>query len=141
VVTLEFRSFVDRLMTRRDFDMAIVPLRSGHTDPMADMNILLSSGPMHLWNPAQAKPATTWEAEIDRLMQEQATATDRPRRKRAFDRVQEILAEHCPLVPLVSPHMLVAARRGIGNFRPSILPNAALWNAEELYWTAPDARR
>jgi len=141
VAPLEFRSFVDRVLTRRDFDLAVMPLRSGNADPVADMNILLSNGRMHLWNPNQTQPATEWEAEIDRLMRLQAAATEPAVRKRAFDRVQEIVAEQNPIVPLVSPHTLLAVRRGLGNFKPSVLPNAALWNAEEIYWASPSNKR
>jgi peptide/nickel transport system substrate-binding protein len=141
VSPLEFRSFVDRVMTKRDFDLAVMPLRSSAADPMSDMNILLSSGPMHLWNPAQKSPATQWEAEIDRLMRQQAATADPAARKRSFDRVQAIMAEQNPMIPLVSPHTLVASRKGLGNFRPSVLPNAALWNADELYWAAPPSPR
>ncbi len=141
VAPLEFRSFVDRVLTRRDFDLAVMPLRAGNADPIADMNVLLSNGRMHLWNPAQPQPATPWEAEIDRLMRLQAAATDPAARKRAFDRVQEIVAQQSPIIPLVSPHTLLAVRRGLGNFKPSVLPNAALWNAEEIYWASPQARQ
>ena len=35
------------------------------------MNVWLSSGSNHLWRLGQQKPATAWEAEIDRLMESQ----------------------------------------------------------------------
>lgn len=137
VVPLEFRSLVDRVVNRRDFEMAIMSLRAGDLDPIADMNILMSSGQSHLWNPRQSSPATPWEAEIDRLMKQQSATLDFSVRKRAFDRVQAILAEQVPWIPLVSPHTLLAVRRDLGGLRPSLSGHPALWNAEELYWQPP----
>ena len=51
-----------------------------------------------------------------------------------FDRVQRILWEQMPMVCLASPNVLVAARKGVGNLKPAVLGNPALWNIEELYW-------
>jgi hypothetical protein len=48
--------------------------------------------------------------------------------------VQELVAQHLPMVFLVSPNVLVGADRGLGNFRPVILDPQALWNVEELFW-------
>jgi peptide/nickel transport system substrate-binding protein len=141
VAPLEFRSFVDRVMKQRDFDLAVMPLRSSNADPMADMNVLMSSGSLHLWNLGPGAQRTAWEQEIDRLMQAQAEKTDTATRKKLFDRVQEILAEQTPLTPLVSPHTIVAVRKGLANFQPSVLSNAALWNAEEIFWTESVASR
>ena len=41
-------------------------------------------------------------------------------RKRMFDRVQEILVEYLPLVPLVSPDVLAGAKKDLANFRPAL---------------------
>ena len=42
--------------------------------------------------------------------------------------------ENLPLIPLVSPNILVGARKDLGNFRPALLDHYTLWNVEELYW-------
>jgi len=56
--------------------------------------------------------------------------------------VQEILMENLPLIPLVTPDILVGARQNLGNFRPAQLDHYTLWNIEELYWRpAAGARR
>jgi hypothetical protein len=59
-------------------------------------------------------------------------------RKRLFDRVQELVVQNLPVIPLVSPSVLVGAKRDLGNFRPALLDNSVLWNIEELYWRVPD---
>jgi hypothetical protein len=56
-----------------------------------------------------------------------------------FDRVQELLMENLPLIPLVSPHILTGAKKGLENFRPALLEHYALWNIEELCWRGPAA--
>jgi hypothetical protein len=50
------------------------------------------------------------------------------------------VAEHLPIVTLVSPNLLVGAREGLGNFRPATLDHYVLWNVDELYWEASAAR-
>src|SRR6202158_1609663 len=71
VVPLEFRSLLDRVTQTKEYDACVMGLVSFDTDPTADLGVWLSSGGTHLWNPAQAHPATAWEAEIDKLMEQQ----------------------------------------------------------------------
>lgn len=138
VVPLEFRALVDRVMNRKDYDTAVMALRPGDSDPVADMNVLLSTGRTHLWNLSgssggESAPAA-WEKEVDHLMYQQLGTRDMAKRKSLFDRVQRVLREHMPAVWLASPNVLVAARKGIGNLKPAVLGHPALWNIEELYW-------
>ena len=132
VVPLEFRSMVDRLLNTFDYEAAIMGLVSGDADPTADMNVWLSSGETHLWD-LRGKPATPWESEMDRLMEQQETTLDYAQRKRMYDRVQEIVADDLPVICLVSPNILVGSKDRVGNFRPAILNPYALWNVEQLY--------
>lgn len=134
VVSLEFRSLVDRVLRTHEYDACIFALSETDADPNVDLQVWLSSGSLHLWKPDQKQPATAWEAEIDGLMGKQLMATRYEDRKRLFDRVQELAMENLPLIPLVSPHVLVGARKLLGNFRPGLLEPYTLSNAEELYW-------
>jgi len=136
VVPLEFRSLLDRILKSYDYEACMLSIAGGDADPNGNINVLLSSGGSHLWHPAQEHPATPWEAEIDRLMEQQLTAATYADRKRLYDRVQQLMAENLPLVCLVSPNILVGAREGLGNFKPANLEDYALWNIEELYWRA-----
>ena len=88
----------------------------------------------------QATPATPWEREIDQLMDQQFQTLDPARRKALFDRVQAIAHEHVAMVPLVTPHLLVAAAPELGNLRPAALDHPTLWNVEELFWTTARTR-
>jgi peptide/nickel transport system substrate-binding protein len=143
VVTLELRAFLDRVLTTGDYDAGVLSLGGGDADPNAELTVWLSTGSMHLWHPGQSQPATPWEAEIDSLMRQQLTVLDFSERKRLFDRVQQLVFEHVPIIPLVSPNVLVGARKGLGNFRPTVLDPHTLWNVEQLFWRErrPGGRR
>lgn len=133
VAPLEFRSVLDRVMRTRQFDTVLLGLGGGDADPNPEMNVWLSSGGMHVWNPNQKQPATAWEAEMDALMRRQMVAMRAGERKTLYDRVQQIAAEQMPMIFLASPDVVVAQRGNVGNFRPAVLHHFTLWNAAELY--------
>jgi len=133
VVPIDFRAMVDRLLKTYDYEAAIMGLANGDADPNPQMNVWLSSGSTHLWHPNQEKPATVWEAELDRLMEEQLVTLNYAKRKRLYDRVQEILAEQSPVICLASPNILIGAKNRVADFHPAILDPYALWNIEQLY--------
>jgi peptide/nickel transport system substrate-binding protein len=133
VVPLEFRSLLDRVTQTKDYDACVLGLASFDADPNSDINVWLSSGGTHLWNPSQEHPATAWEAEIDKLMQQQLVARSFEERKKSFDRVQQLLDENQPFIFLATPDILVGAKNSVGNFRPATLEPYALWNVESLY--------
>ena len=134
VVSLEFRSVLDRVMQSHDYEAAVMGLGTGDVDPNAQLNVWLSSGDDHLWDLGAAHPATPWEAEIDRLMKQQVSTLKFKDRKHLYDRVQEIEAEDLPLICLVSPNVLVGAKSKLTNFKPVVLDPHTLWNADEMYF-------
>ncbi len=133
VVPLEFRSLLDRVTQSKEYDACVMGIASYDADPNSDINVWLSSGGTHLWNPSQARPATQWEAEIDRLIEDQMSAHTFDQRKKLYDRAQEILAEYQPMIFLASPDILAGAKNSLGNFRPAALEPYVLWNVEQLY--------
>jgi peptide/nickel transport system substrate-binding protein len=134
VVPLEFRSLIDRVTQTKEYEACVLGLVSFDADPTADLNFWLSSGGTHLWNPSQGHPATAWEGEIDKLMEQQLAAPSYEQRKKSFDRAQEMLADNQPVVFLASPDILVGAKSSIGNFHPTVLEPYVLWNVEQLYF-------
>jgi peptide/nickel transport system substrate-binding protein len=133
VVPLEFRSFVDRVTQTKEYDACILGIVSGDADPNADNNVWLSRGGLHVWSPSQAHPATPWEAEIDRLFNDQMYARTFEQRKNLYDRAQEILWDYQPMIFLASPDILTGARKTVGNFHPAVLEPYVLWNVEQIY--------
>ncbi|MGC1482819.1 MAG: ABC transporter substrate-binding protein [Candidatus Acidiferrum sp.] len=134
VVPLEFRSLVDRITQTKEYDACLLGLASYDTDPNSDLNVWLSSGGTHLWNPSQSHPATAWEAEIDRLMEQQLSTPGYEQRKKLYDRVQEILAENQPMIFLASPDVLVGAKNTLANIHPAVLEPYLLWNVEQFFF-------
>jgi peptide/nickel transport system substrate-binding protein len=133
VVPLESRSLLDRVTETKQYDACVLGAASYDADPNSDINVWLSSGNLHLWNPSQLHPATPWEAEIDRLIDEQMYARTFEQRKKLYDRAQELLWEYQPMIFLASPDILTGAKKSVGNFRPAVLEPYVLWNVEQLY--------
>src|SRR6202007_2022997 len=82
VVSLEFGTVVSHLTKSHDYEACVMGLVSGDADPTPEMNVWGSSGETHLWHPKESRPATTWEADIDGLMQRQLISLDYAKRKR-----------------------------------------------------------
>jgi len=132
VVTLDFPSLIARMTQTFDYEAILLGLTNVGLDPNDQMNVWLSSSENHQWNPQEKTPETTWEAEIDRLMQTQASAADAKKRKEAFDRVQEIVVEQAPFIYLVNRNALSAVGARVGGASPVILSPQTYWNAERL---------
>jgi peptide/nickel transport system substrate-binding protein len=140
VVPLEFRSVVDRIFQSHDYEAAVLGLGGGDVDPNSQMNVWLSSGNDHVWDIGEKHPATSWEAEIDQLMEQQLSTPKPQARKLLYDRVQEIIAENLPVISLVSPNVLVGAKDQLANFKPAALDPHTLWNSPELFLWGTAAR-
>ncbi len=132
VVTLDFPSLIERMTQSFDYEAIILGLTNVDLDPNGEMNVWLSSSENHQWNPSQKTPETAWEAEIDRLMRAQASSTDPLKRKAAFDRVQEIVAEQQPFIFLINKNALSAVSSKVHGAAPVILSPQTFWNAERL---------
>jgi peptide/nickel transport system substrate-binding protein len=132
VVTLDFPSLIERMTQTFDYEAILLGLTNVGLDPNEEMNVWLSSAENHQWNPQQKTPETAWEAEIDRLMREQASATDPAKRKRAFDRVQEIVVEQAPFIFLINKNSLSAISSTVHGAAPVVLSPQTFWNAERL---------
>jgi peptide/nickel transport system substrate-binding protein len=130
---MEFNALVSKLLQTFDFEAGLMGLGGGDSDPGGEMNVWRSDGSLHLWHGGQQVPSTEWERRIDLLMKQQMNTTQRIVRKKAYDEVQQIVADQLPIIPLVSRDVLVAVRTRVGNMRPVVMAPYALWNSEELY--------
>jgi peptide/nickel transport system substrate-binding protein len=133
LVTLDFPSLVERIGKTSRYEACLLGLNNVDVDPDGQMNLWLSSSSNHAWNPKQAKPATPWEAEIDRLMRAQASTADGQKRKALFDRVQEIVGEQAPVIYLLNRNALVGIAPTVRNVQPSALHPRLVWNIDEIY--------
>ncbi len=139
LVTLDFPSLIERMTRTYDYEACLLGLVNTDLDPNGQMNVWLSSAENHQWNPKQAKPATVWEAELDRLMRAQSSATSDKKRKSDFDRVQQIVAEQQPFIYLVNKDAMSAISPAVMGSSPSVLDPHTFWNAELLRLGADSA--
>ena len=90
-------------------------------DPNGGANYLRSSGPLHLWNPNQPKPATPWEAEIDKLLEQGAAEMDIQKRVPHYWRIQEIMHDQLPVIQTVRQIRYAAYKNTLTNYQPTPL--------------------
>lgn len=136
MVTLDFPSLIERMTRTFDYEACLLGFVNTDLDPNGEMTVWLSSGENHQWNPSQKSPATPWEAELDRLMHQQATALTEKDRKRAFDQAQQIIYEQQPFIYLVNRDVLTAFSPAVVGAAPTVLNPPTFWNAEVLQLAA-----
>jgi len=141
IVTLDFPSLIERISKSFQYEACILGMVNIDLDPNGQMNVWLSSSSNHQWNPNQKSPETKWEAEIDRLMKQQATTVDPNRRKPMFDRVQQLVWDEAPFLYLVNKNALMAVSHSVKNLSPSVLQPRVLWNAENLWLDSKETAR
>ncbi len=132
VVTLDFPSLIERITQSFNYEACVLGLLNTDLDPNGQMNVWLSSSDNHQWNPSQKSPETAWEAEIDRLMHEQASQVDPRKRKQAFDRVQEIVWQQEPFLYLINKNALAAVSPSLQNAEVVPLRPQTYWNIERM---------
>lgn len=137
VTPLDFPSLIERITRTFDYEMCLLSFSNVDLDPNGQMNIWLSSANAHAWNPEQKAPATAWEAEIDRLMWQQAAETSPGKRKAAFSRVQEIAARQAPMLFLVHRNILCAVSPSLRNISAAAVYPELVWNIARLYFEPP----
>jgi len=115
-----------------DYDSIYFGIQASSTDPSLNLDLWLSSGHNHFWNPGQRVPATEWEKRIDELMQEQSQARDLAQRKRAFADVQRILGEELPIIYFVAPRVTIATTPRVLGPTPVLQLPQLLWSADTL---------
>ncbi len=128
---MDFPSLIERITRNFQYEACLLG-QNAEPDPNAMLNVWRSAGSNHQWNPGQKKPETAWEAEIDRLMDEEAAALEPKKRKAAYDRVQEILAEQQPFIYLVHKNALVGISPRLINAHPAVLSPQTFWNVDTL---------
>ena len=116
---LEFVTLVKALDSSFDWDCVLIGFTGG-LEPNDGADFLRSSGNLHMWNPSQPKPATPWEAEIDRLMDQGTTVMDQHARAPYYWRIQEILHDRLPIIETVRQLDYIASRNTLESYDPTV---------------------
>ncbi|MFO8052438.1 MAG: ABC transporter substrate-binding protein [Candidatus Omnitrophota bacterium] len=130
-VPLAFNQIVAKMDSNYNWDAILIGLTGG-IEPHFGKNVWDSSGHLHMWYPKQNKPATAWEAEVDKIFNQAVQILDRNKRKPLYDRWQEIIADRLPLIYTVQSADIFAIRDKFGNLQPTSY-GGAFHNSEEIY--------
>jgi len=117
---LEFITLVKRIESSFDWDCMLMGFSGGGVEPNNGANFLRSSGNLHIWNPSEPKPATPWEAEIDRLLDEGTRVMDPHARAPYYWRIQQILHDQLPIIETVRQRRFAAYRNQLENYIPTV---------------------
>ena len=131
VAPLEVGALIDRI-ERGEYEAVFFRFLTTDLDPALNMDLWMSSGASHLWNPSQRTPATDWERQIDQLMARQVTTTDQAGRKALFDEAQRVFAEQLPVLQFAAPRIYLALSSRVENASPALLRPAILWDPDRL---------
>ena len=128
---IAFGDLVNRLIESHEWEAVVIGFTGG-PDPHGAIGLWHSSERLHLWNPKQMEPATTWEAEIDDLYIRASQELDHQERVRLYHRAQAIAAENVPVIYTTHSERLSAVRNVFGNTTPTLY---GLWDSRYLYRT------
>jgi peptide/nickel transport system substrate-binding protein len=129
---LEFNTLVSKLTSTFDWDAIILGLTGGGADPHFGNNVWTTSGRLHMWNPRQKIPATSWEKRIDEIFIEAVQELNEDKRKVLYDEFQMIVSDEVPLIYTVLESNIFAVRNKFGKLDPTNY-GGPFHNIEEIY--------
>jgi peptide/nickel transport system substrate-binding protein len=131
ITKLDFPSLIERLSSSFNYDACVLGTTNASPTPESTRNLWLSTSSDHTWNPSEKSPATAWEAELDHQLTVMDASDELATRKRAFDRIQQIIADQQPIIYLVYRDRLSGISHKVTGIQPSVLASP-WWNIEEL---------
>jgi peptide/nickel transport system substrate-binding protein len=132
VAPLEGNALAQRLATGQGYEAGYFDLGFTDIDHGLNQGYWLSSGESHVWHLGQKRPATDWERRIDELMARHTGVLDEAERKKAFDEVQKIFAEHLPVINFAAPRIFVPVSNRVTNLMPAVLRPQLLWSPDSI---------
>ena len=129
--TLEWAAFINEFVDKRKFDAVIL-----------GWNITQDPDQYDIWSSKKTGPKELnfvgfQNAEVDRLLEEGRRTFDLEKRKKAYSRIQEILAEEQPYVFLYYPDALPVVHKRIHGIEPA--PAGISYNF--IKWYVPKDRQ
>lgn len=133
---IEFNALVGKLSNTLDWEAVIIGLTGNPTEPNSGKNVWKSTGALHLFNQRTPNDKNTdllsWEKELDKLFEEGAMEMDFNKRKKIYDKYQEIVYDKLPFIYLYSNIRIYAIKDRFGNIAPTPL-GGMVHNIEEIY--------
>ncbi|MBF8258935.1 MAG: peptide ABC transporter substrate-binding lipoprotein [Actinobacteria bacterium] len=129
--TLEWAAFINEFVKKRKFDALILGWATGPEPDQFDIWSSTKTGPDELNHVGFAN------AEVDRLLEGGRRTFDMEKRKKAYFRIQEILAEEQPYVFLYAPEALPVFHKRVRGIEPA--PAGIGYNF--IKWYVPKAEQ
>ena len=135
---IAFNILLDKLSNTLDWECVYMGFTGG-VDPNNGANLWLPDGASHQFNqkpqpgqpPVEDREVADWEEKIGQLYIQGAREFDEAKRKAIYAETQRIAQEYLPLIYLVNPLDLLAARDRLEGIKFSAL-GGPLWNIYEL---------
>lgn len=124
---VEFNSLINKTMNSLDFDCIIIALTSNILEPNSGYNVWTPNGSLHLFNKRSPNDSNetnkpyAFEIELENLFKQGAIELDFNKRKQIYNKYQEIVAKHNPLIYLYAPFNISAIRKKVKNIYPTQL--------------------
>jgi len=131
LLPVEFNTLVSKLSVSKEWEAVIIGLTGG-IEPHGGKNVWMSNGQLHLWNLYPGNQITEWEKELNEIFEKGAKELNPEKRKRLYDRWQEIVAEKLPVIYTVNPIVMYAIKNKFGNIHPTVY-GGVFHNIEEIY--------
>lgn len=135
---IEFNSLVNKLSNSLDWEAIIIALTANPLEPHGGHNVWNHNGQLHLFNQRSDNDIKStdillpFEKELDEIFDKAAIEVDFEKRRELYNRYQDIVAEHNPIIFLYSPLNIVAVKNKFKNIRPTSL-GGVTHNVEEIY--------
>ncbi|HOL21297.1 MAG TPA: ABC transporter substrate-binding protein [bacterium] len=131
LLPVEFNTLVTKISITKDWESVIIGLTGG-IEPHGGKNVWHTKGQLHLWNlEPDENNITEWERKVDAIFEEGAKELNLTRRKKLYDRWQQIVSEELPLIYTASPTVMTAVRNKFEGLKPSVY-GGVLHNIEEI---------
>lgn len=114
-----------------DWDAIILGLTGDSFEPNSGSNVWKLSGRLHMFDQKPHKPRD-WEVEIDKIFNDATKVVEFEKRKKYYDRFQEIVYKQLPFIYLVSPLRIIAYQKNLYNVYPTVY-GGVLHNLESVH--------
>ncbi len=135
---IEFNSLINKTMNSLDFDCIIIALTSNILEPNSGYNVWTPNGSLHLFNKRSINDLKgsdspyPFEIELENLFKQGALELDFCKRKQIYDKYQEIVSKHNPLIYLYAPFNISAIRKKVKNLYPTQL-GGLIFDRSQIY--------
>ncbi len=133
---IEFNTLVNRITNTLNWDTIVLGLTGSPLEPHGGKNVWYSNGALHMFNKRNPNDnlndILSFEKKLDNIFDEASLEIDFNKRKKLYDKYQEIIYYERPFIYLYSPLNIVAIRNRIKNLYPTSL-GGVLHNINEIY--------